>query len=141
MSRKVPCGIHTYGVPDAGHGINGNIVETWTSGKEPHYIEKLPIGKYTLKEEQAPNGYVVAEEITFEVADTAEIQKVAMKDDTAKGRLIIEKTDKDTGAALKDAEFELRDADGKVVETMTTDENGHATRDRKSTRLNSSHRL
>lgn len=106
---------------------NGNIVETWTSGKEPHYIEKLPIGKYTLKEEQAPNGYVVAEEITFEVADTAEIQKVAMKDDTAKGRLIIEKTDKDTGAALKDAEFELRDADGKVVETLTTDENGHAT--------------
>ena len=106
---------------------NGNIVETWTSGKEPHYMEKLPIGKYTLKEEQAPNGYVVSEEITFEVADTAEIQKVAMKDDTAKGRLIIEKTDKDTGAALKGAEFELRDADGKVVETLTTDENGHAT--------------
>ena len=106
---------------------NGNIVETWTSGKEPHYIEKLPIGKYTLKEEQAPNGYVVSEEITFEVADIAEIQKVAMKDDTAKGRLIIEKTDKDTGAALKGAEFELRDADGKVVETLTTDENGHAT--------------
>lgn len=106
---------------------NGNIVETWTSGKEPHYIEKLPIGKYTLKEEQAPNGYAVSEEITFEVADTAEIQKVAMKDDTAKGRLIIEKTDKDTGAALKGAEFELRDADGKVVETLTTDENGHAT--------------
>ena len=26
----------------------------------------------------------------------------------------------DTGAALKDAEFELRDADGKVVETLTT---------------------
>jgi len=44
-----------------------------------------------------------------------------------KGRLIIEKTDKDTGAALKGAEFELRDADGKVVETLTTDENGHAT--------------
>ena len=39
----------------------------------------------------------------------------------------MEKTDKDTGAALKGAEFELRDADGKVVETLTTDENGHAT--------------
>ena len=50
-----------------------------------------------------------------------------MKDDTAKGRLIVEKTDKDTGAALKGAEFELRDADGKVVETLTTDENGYAT--------------
>ena len=106
---------------------HGKVVESWTSGKEPHYIEKLPIGKYTLKEEQAPNGYVVAEEIPFEVADTAEIQKVAMKDDTAKGRLIVEKTDKDTGAALKGAEFELRDADGKAVETLTTDENGHAT--------------
>ncbi len=22
---------------------NGTIVETWTSGKEPHYIEKLPM--------------------------------------------------------------------------------------------------
>src|SRR5699024_4846056 len=27
---------------------DGNTVEKWTSTDEPHYIEKLPIGKYTL---------------------------------------------------------------------------------------------
>lgn len=60
---------------------DGNVVETWVSTNEPHYIEKLPIGTYTLREEQAPDGYLVAEDITFEVTDTAEIQKVAMKDE------------------------------------------------------------
>lgn len=57
------------------------VVETWVSTGEPHYIEKLPIGTYTLREEQAPDGYLVAEDITFEVKDTAEIQKVVMKDE------------------------------------------------------------
>jgi LPXTG-motif cell wall-anchored protein len=59
----------------------GNVVESWVSTEEAHYIEKLPIGTYTLREEQAPDGYLVAEDITFEVEDTAEIQKVVMKDE------------------------------------------------------------
>ena len=58
----------------------GKVVDSWISGKEPHYIEMLPIGKYTLREESAPNGYTVAEDISFEVLDTGEIQKVVMKD-------------------------------------------------------------
>ena len=59
----------------------GEAVESWTSGSEPHYIEMLPIGEYTLHEETAPDGYLVAEDIRFEVRDTGEIQKVAMKDE------------------------------------------------------------
>ncbi|MBQ3477612.1 MAG: LPXTG cell wall anchor domain-containing protein [Clostridia bacterium] len=58
----------------------GKVVETWTSTTEPHYIEMLPIGKYTLREETAPSGYLVAEDVEFEVNDTAEIQTVTMKD-------------------------------------------------------------
>lgn len=58
----------------------GKVVNSWVSGKEPHYIEMLSIGKYTLHEESAPNGYTVAEDIPFEVLDTGEIQKVVMKD-------------------------------------------------------------
>lgn len=60
---------------------NGEVVESWTSTEEPHYIEMLPIGKYTLHEEAAPEGYLVAEDVVFEVKDTSEIQKVVMKDE------------------------------------------------------------
>ena len=41
----------------------------------------LPIGEYTLHEESAPDGYLVAEDVKFEVKDTKEIQKVVMKDE------------------------------------------------------------
>lgn len=60
---------------------DGKAVESWTSGNKPHYIEMLPIGEYTLHEESAPDGYLVAEDVKFEVKDTGEIQKVVMKDE------------------------------------------------------------
>ena len=56
-------------------------VESWTSEEKPHYIEMLPIGEYTLREETAPDGYLVAEDVKFTVKDTGEIQKVVMKDE------------------------------------------------------------
>ncbi|MDD4369880.1 MAG: SpaA isopeptide-forming pilin-related protein [Anaerostipes sp.] len=59
----------------------GNEVESWTSEEKAHYIEKLPVGKYTLHEESAPEGYLVSEDVSFEVKDTGEIQKVVMKDE------------------------------------------------------------
>ena len=102
------------------------VVESWTSTEEAHYIEKLPIGKYTLREEQAPKGYLLTADVTFEVKDTGEIQKVAMKDDTAKGKVILNKADKSSGEPLKGVEFELRDSKGKVLETLKTDAAGHA---------------
>ena len=102
------------------------VVESWTSTEEAHYIEKLPIGKYTLREEQAPKGYLLTADVTFEVKDTGEIQKVAMKDDTAKGKVILNKTDKSSGEPLKGVEFELRDSKGKVLESLKTDAAGHA---------------
>lgn len=58
----------------------GNVVESWISGKEPHLIYALPAGTYTLTEVTAPKGYEVAESITFEVKETLEIQTVVMKD-------------------------------------------------------------
>lgn len=104
---------------------DGNLVEKWTSGKEPHMIEKLPAGKYILREETAPFGYVIAQDIEFEVKETDEIQKVAMKDEVAVGKIIISKKSED-GKALAGAKFEIRDKDGKVIETLITDKDGHA---------------
>ena len=60
---------------------DGEVVEEWTSTNEPHYIEYLPVGKYTLHEDAAPNGYKVASDVEFEVEDTGEVQKVVMKDE------------------------------------------------------------
>lgn len=59
----------------------GKVIESWTSTEEAHYIEMLPIGKYTLREETAPEGYLVAKDVEFEVKDTAEVQKVVMVDE------------------------------------------------------------
>ena len=105
---------------------NDQVVESWTSTEEPHYVEKLPIGRYTLREEQAPKGFILTADVSFEVKDTCEIQTVVMKDDTAKGKVILNKTDKETGEPLKGVEFELRDSKGKVLETLKTDAAGHA---------------
>ena len=60
---------------------DGNVVESWVSEDKPHYIEILPIGEYTLHEEAAPEGYLTAEDVPFEVRNTGEIQKVTMKDE------------------------------------------------------------
>lgn len=104
---------------------NDQVVESWTSTEETHYVEKLPIGRYTLREEQAPKGFILTADVSFEVKDTGEIQTVVMKDDTAKGKVILNKTDKETGEPLKGVEFELRDSKGKVLETLKTDAAGH----------------
>ena len=57
----------------------GETVESWISEDKPHRIEMLPVGKYTLREESAPDGYIISEDISFEVKDTGEIQKVTMQ--------------------------------------------------------------
>lgn len=71
----------------------GNVVDSWTSVKgEPHVIKRLHVGEtYILREEFAPYGYLKAEEVEFTIEDTAEIQKVEMKDDVPVGRIIINK--------------------------------------------------
>lgn len=60
---------------------NGKVVESWTSTEKAHYIEMLPVGKYTLREESAPEGFQIAEEVEFEVLDTGKVQHVVMVDE------------------------------------------------------------
>lgn len=107
---------------------DGKKVESWTSTDKPHMVEKLPVGEYTLREEQAPDGYLIAEDVKFTVKDTGKVQKVKMKDAHPYGKLVIKKTDATSKAALPGAEFELREKEsGKVVEKLVTDKTGTAT--------------
>jgi len=107
---------------------DGKKVESWTSTDKPHMVEKLPVGEYTLREEQAPDGYLIAEDVKFTVKDTGKVQKIKMKDAHPYGKLVIKKTDSTSKTALPGAEFELREKEsGKVVEKLVTDKTGTAT--------------
>lgn len=106
---------------------DGKKVESWTSTDKPHMVEKLPVGEYTLREEQAPDGYLIAKDVKFTVKDTGKVQKVKMKDVHPYGKLVIKKTDSTSKSALSGAEFELREKEsGKVVEKLVTDKTGTA---------------
>ena len=60
---------------------DGNVIDEWTSTENTHKIEGLKVGsEYTLKEEIAPEGYVISNEVKFNIKDTNELQKVNMKD-------------------------------------------------------------
>ena len=101
----------------------GKTVDEWTSTKEEHYVSGLEEGKtYTLIEENAPEGYVRAEEITFTVTNEKIDQEVNMFDAQVK----VTKTDALTGDAVKGAEFTVFDKDGNIVDKWTTDGTAHA---------------
>lgn len=101
---------------------SGKEVERWTSTNEPHYMEKLPAGKYTLVELTAPDGYTVAEEVPFEILPTGEVQRVVMQDAPA---LRIRKTDVG-GKDLPGATLVIRNLAGGEVARWVTDGNAHA---------------
>ena len=99
---------------------DGKTVDEWTSGSEPHRINRLKTGKYTLIEELAPKGYVTATNITFEVKETGEVQKVVMKDDIT--RTEFTKTDAKTGKLLAGATMQILDEKGKVVKEWVSED-------------------
>ncbi len=101
----------------------GNVVDEWTSGKEAHVIRELTVGKeYTLVETKPADGYVTAESVKFTIEDTADIQKVEMKDDVTK--LEISKQDI-AGKELPGAKLTILDQDGTVVESWTSTDKAH----------------
>ena len=98
-----------------------NIIDTWTSTEKTHKIEGLTIVKeYTLKEEIAPEGYVVATSIKFTIKDTNEIQKVNMIDK------IVEMSKVDiAGDEIEGATIQVLDKDNKVVDEWVSGKEPH----------------
>lgn len=100
-----------------------NVVETWVSTEEPHRIVGLPAGTYTLIEEQAPEGYAIAESITFTLTDSLQVQQVVMYDDLIK--IQISKKDITGDEELPGAYLTITDQEGTVVEEWTSTEEPH----------------
>ena len=58
---------------------NDNEIDRWVSTTEPHYIEGLEPGDYTLTEVVAPDGYVLSKEtVKFTVKDDGTTTEVVM---------------------------------------------------------------
>ena len=104
---------------------DGNIVEEWVSGKEPHIIRGLLVNEeYTLHEDLAPIGYATASDVTFTVNEDGTVTKVTMKDEITK--VDISKVDATTSKEIEGAKLTLKDKEtGKVVETWTSDKTSH----------------
>ena len=61
---------------------DGNVAAEWVTEDTPHTLYSLPIGAaYTLHEAAAPEGWLLAEDMTFTVQDTAEVQTITMEDE------------------------------------------------------------
>ena len=101
--------------------MDNNLVDEWTSSKMPHKIKNLVEGKkYRLHEETAPNGYVVATDVEFDVTLDKETQHEKMIDK------IVEMSKVDVaGEEIEGATIQVIDKDGNVVDEWVSEKNAH----------------
>lgn len=117
-------------VPNATFEIkrqDGEYTKQGTTDDNGHLeFNKVPWGRYQLKEISAPDGYVLdpsARDFVLE-KDQQEF-KYQYVNRRIKGQLIITKIDKDTKQPLKGATFEIKKGNT-LIQTVTTDDTGVA---------------
>ena len=100
----------------------GKTVDTWTSGKEEHYVSGLEEGKkYTLIEETAPDGYVKAESIEFTVSKEKKNEAYIMKDK----QVTVTKTEVSGTDEVEGAKMTVTDDKGTIVDEWTSTKEEH----------------
>ncbi len=108
--------------------VTETVVREWVSTEQKYTVKGLETEKeYILRETVAPDGYTVASDTTFTLHEDGSITTTApVSDDDV---LLIEDTltfvsiakiDADTNARLSGATLQLKDEDGKVVETWVS---------------------
>ncbi|MFR5644021.1 MAG: collagen binding domain-containing protein, partial [Clostridium paraputrificum] len=107
--------------------FQGTVVDTITTDENGVGTSKeLPYGSYTVTELTAPTGYELSEE-SKNVTIDSNGQTIALTFENTKilGKISILKVDSaDENVKLPGAVFEVKDSEGTVVDTITTDENG-----------------
>lgn len=112
----------------------GKLVDTLITTKDGMAVSReLPVGTYTIKETQAPQGTILNEtEKTITIDGTGEndIYTYTHVNQVVKGRIQLKKTDgDDPEMTLEGAEFDILREDGTVADHLVTDEAGIATSD------------
>ena len=87
-----------------------------------YYLERLPIGKYTIVETKIPvkEGFVEYQEIDMSVEDTLEIQKTEIYQDITK--VLINVIDEETKELIEDANLQILDKETKQIIAQTKEE-------------------
>ena len=117
---------------------DGNVFDEWTFEiLEDHKVDKnIPFGTYTLREEEAPNGYVIATEIEFTIAEDKYYIGETAYDYDDEARVTVEMVDEPTKVSilkliegtedgLVGATLRVEDADGNVIDEWVTDGEPH----------------
>ena len=100
-----------------------NVVDSWTTTKEDHYISGLEEGKtYRLVEAEAPKGYVKASDVSFTVTADMESATVVMKD----AKITAKKTDISGTKEVEGAEMIVTDEKGTIVDKWTSGKEEHS---------------
>lgn len=117
---------------------NGEVIDEWVSDGTNHVISELKAGKYTLKETAAPDGYVIATDISFEVFEDGSVKVenveatattedghplIVMVDNTTK--VEISKRDITTDNELAGATLQIIDDKCNVVEEWVSTDKPH----------------
>ena len=111
---------------------SGTVVATQTTDADgAAHFDNLPAGNYTVREINAPTGYLVAVPDSQSVTVTAGgTTGAAFADERIQGRIRIAKTDSLTKEPLAGAEFTITRTDGTGTPiVLTTDANGNAETD------------
>ena len=86
------------------NGRKYEVVEEWVSSKDAHVVEGLLTGtEYVLREEVAPNGYLIAADTTFTIDETGKVTSTGTttKDDKGNTVLLVEDLMKRVSATIR----------------------------------------
>ncbi len=100
----------------------GKLITEWVSTENYHVIKNLPNGTYTLKEVEAPDGYIISKDtVTIEINDQNRDVVVKMENQPIEKEVSILKVDKNTGEPLAGARIVVENEAGeKVAEFVST---------------------
>ena len=100
---------------------DNNLIDEWTSTKEPHKIKNLKENEtYRLHEEIAPEGYVKATDIEFTVSDKKENEHIELIDK------VVEISKEDiSGKEIEGAKLQVIDEDENVIDEWTSTKEPH----------------
>ena len=108
---------------------SGNVVDTLITDENGECVsKKLRIDKkYQIKEKRTLEKYDLNEETKTVTLTQDQITEITFENELKKGKIKVIKVDLDNNEVkLKGVEFEVLDEEGKVVDTLITNENGEA---------------